>query len=508
MWGTVGTGVRGATALTMLMVGALALGGCAAMPAQVKAESARQAAAFPEVYAQTIEWEPCDDAYGLEAAQVAKLEAKGADPEALRCAMVEAPLDWTKPEQDDSIMLAVMTLPASGQERIGSLLLNPGGPGESGLELGYGLAAQAGMEDVRAHYDLVAFDPRGIGRSTPLRCDGLPGSQALQLAYCADTDPLANSMGTAQVARDMDLLRALLGDDEMHYLGYSYGTYLGGTYATMFPERVGRMVLDSALSTRWATLTGRFDQARAIIDSMLAMLAECGGAYAVTACPIRSEEALLATLVELAGAPLVATDGTAVANSMFYGYLVAALYQPASGRELALQHVGDALAGDQNAIDVIAASMRGGGTAVGLAGTVVRCHAFPADPDLVGTVEHIERVGVPALLGGPELRPEVIEQFANLSCYALGSSSDEELDSFSGSADAPILVFGITGDHATPYSGAVELVEQLGNARLVTIDGTGHAVTYYDRSTCADTIATAYLLRGELPPEGTVCTDD
>lgn len=494
--------------LVMLAAGALLLSGCAATPARADSESARQAESFPGVYAQTIEWEPCDDGYGLENEQVAKLESRGADISAFQCAMVEAPLDWTKPEVHETIELALMRDRATGDDRLGSLLLNPGGPGQSGLELGFGLGTQPGIDEVREHYDLVGFDPRGIGHSSPLECEVVPASLAVQLAYCAESDPLANSMGTVQVARDMDLLRTLLGDDKMHYLGYSYGTMLGGTYSTLFPERIGRMVLDSASSANWASLADSFDQSRAIAESMLSMLAECGGEYAVTACPAQTEEGLLEMLGQLGEAPLTTSDGTQIAPGTVFGYLITALYQPASGRELVMQNVGDALAGDQESIDQIAKSMSGGGASVNLAGTVVKCHAFPNDPDLVATIEHIEEVGVPKLLGGPELTPELIEQFVNLSCYGLGSSGDENLANFSGSPDAPILVFGITGDHATPYEGAVRLTEELGNARLVTLEGTGHGASFAKRSSCADGIATAYLVRGELPPEGTVCTDD
>ncbi|CAM2930536.1 alpha/beta hydrolase [Prescottella defluvii] len=486
---------------------ALVVSGCSTAPDE--SESARQAAAFPEIYAQTIEWSACGDDFGLGDARAERLAARGAPVDTYRCATVAAPLDWNDTGNRETIELAAVHIPSTGDgEPIGTLLSNPGGPGESGLALATALPTVERFGSILDRYDLLGFDPRGIGRSTPVDCDEVSDIRELNLAMCAVDQPIALSMGTSQVARDMDLLRSLMGDDSMHYLGYSYGTMLGATYSTLFPERVGRMLLDSASASDWASPVGDFNQSAAIARETSALLEGCGSLYQATACPIGGQSALVEAVARFDDQPMIASDGTEVTGQTLYAYLTTALYQRAAGRELVLESVGAAISGDQEQVDTIAEEMTGGGAAVRFDGNIVRCHSFPNDPGLPQLVEHIEQVGLPEVMGGPEINDDTLRDFVDLSCAALPNSGDDITDSFSGSPDAPILVIGITGDHATPYEGAQELVRQLGNARLLTLEGVGHTVSFSNRSSCADDIATAYLLDGELPPENTVCTDD
>lgn len=499
--------LRGIALTAALAAGALMLSGCAVAPDT--SESALQVERFPGVYAQTIEWGACGDDFGLDDEKVAKLTDRGAPVETYECAMIEAPLDWNAPRSHETIELAAVRIPATGTgEPIGSLLNNPGGPGGSGLDLAYSIPTVEAFGAVMEQYDLVGFDPRGIGRSTPAQCADVSDIVELNLATCAEEHPIALTMGTSQVARDMDLLRTLLGDDTLHYLGYSYGTMLGATYSTIFPERVGRMILDSASASDWASPVGSFDQKAAITREVAAMIDGCGTEYEVANCPIEGVGGLGLALAEANETPLVASDGTEMFGQTIYGYLVSALYQKAAGRELVLDRVGRAVTGDQEAIDDVAEAMQSGGAAVSLDGTIVRCHSFPADPNLVGLIEHIDEVGLPELMGGPEINDDTLRPFVDLTCDALPNSGDDITDTFSGSPDAPILVIGITGDHATPYEGAQEMVRELGNARLLTLEGRGHAASFGNRSTCTDDYATAYLLEGKLPPKDTVCTDD
>ena len=140
-------------------------------------------------------------------------------------------------------------------------------------------------------------------------------------------------------------------------------------------------------------------------------------------------------------------------------------------------------------------------------GTVVRCLSSPQDPNLVALYDYIGEHGLPRALGGPEVNDETLGQFFELKCEGLPDSGEDYLN-FSNTGESPILVFGVTGDHATPYEGAQQLVAELGNATLVTLEGRGHIASFQERSTCADDIAVAYFLKGEMPSEGTVCTDD
>lgn len=501
------TGMRRALTFTAaLAAAALVLTGCSSAPDT--SESARQSEAFPGVYAQTVEWGACGDDFGLDDTTAAALEAQGAPVESFQCGMIEAPLDWNNPSSHETIELAAIHIPSTGAgEPIGTLLSNPGGPGESGLSLAYGLTTTAGFDGIRERYDLLGFDPRGIGRSTPVECVDVSDLVELNLATCAAQNPIALSMGTSQVARDMDLLRSLMGDDTMHYLGYSYGTMLGATYSTLFPERVGRMILDSAAASNWSSPIGSFNQSLAIAEQLDAMLDACGISNEVTTCP-PDARSFPQTVAELNAAPLLASDGTEVTGTSLTGYLVSALYQRQVGRELALELAGAVVSGEQGAIDALAEEMRGGGAAVTFDGKIVKCHSFPEDPDLVGLLERVEETGIPPLLGGPEISDDTLREYVSMACDALPNSGDDITESFTGSPDAPILVIGITGDHATPYEGAQQLVNELGNARLLTLEGNGHGASFMNRSTCADDYATEYLLTGELPPKDAVCTDD
>lgn len=485
---------------------ALVLTGCTSAPDT--SESARQSDAFPGVYAQTVEWGACGDDFGLDATILTALEDQGAPVDTFQCAMIEAPLDWNNPSSHETIELAAVHVPSTGaEEPIGTLLSNPGGPGESGVPFALEFTTTPGFDAVREQYDVLGFDPRGIGRSTPVECESVSDLVEINFATCAAENPIALSMGTSQVARDMDLLRSLMHDDTLHYLGYSYGTMLGGTYATLFPERVGRMVLDSAEGSDWASPVGIFNQSIAIAQQLDLMLDACGTQYDVPTCP--PDSASYPQMVKkLNDAPLVASDGTEVTGETVTDSLVSALYQRQVGREVALDLAGSVIAGNQRAIDFLADEMREGGSAVSLDGRIVKCHSFPEDPDLIGLLKRIEETGIPPLLGGPEVNDTTMKDFVSLACDALPNSGDDITESFSGSPDAPILVIGITGDHATPFEGAQQLVRELGNARLLTLDGIGHGASFMNRSTCADDYATAYLLEGELPPKDTVCTDD
>lgn len=437
--------------------------------------------------------------------------------------MVTAPLDWNDPLETETIELAVVRIAATGaagaaggdaaaggeEGKLGTLFGNPGGPGAEGVEFMLGQALAPEFERVRQRYDLLGFDPRGIGRSTPIDCDGAgSGLPEVQLGECVAENPLTHTMGTVQVARDMELLRQLMHAKRLDYLGYSYGTMLGATYASIFPERVGRMVLDSAENAEWASPIHFFEQQVAISNALVTLATTCRTEYAadVEVCPFVSEDSLIEVIERLNAQPLVATDGTEVTGDALHGYLTGALYQSHYGRGIVLETVSLALFGDQEAIDAIAEETSGG--SMDLAMRVVSCHSFPIEPDIPGLLAHIEERGVPRLMGGPDITDEVLAPFVDLSCYALPESGLDYTDRFNAAAADDILVIGITGDHATPYQYASELTEELGSARLLTLDGQGHAASFSGRSSCVDEAVSAYLLAGELPPAGTVCTDD
>lgn len=487
---------------------ALLLSGCAGVGGgSAETESVLQQRSFPEVYEQQIDWQECGESYGFRDGLEEYLTELGAQVTGLRCAWVTAPFDWNDPENEDTIELSALHIPATGEDPIGTLFSNPGGPGASGTEFAMGLTADPSFAPVHEKYNLLGFDPRGIGRSDALECENDTEILELQLALCADQDPLALSMGTAQVARDMELMRHLVGDQSMHYAGFSYGTVIGATYATLFPEHTGRIMLDSAWPSDWSSPLGTYLQQEAITHALNNLLVGCGVEYKVQLCPIGGESELIQVLNGLDAQPLLTTDGAEVDGNMLKGYLTMSLYTPPTGRHDVLETTGRALAGGQEAIDKLAGAMAGGGSKVGLSGMVVRCLSSPSDANLIGLFRYINEHGLPEMLGGPEVNDDSIREFFNLKCEALPDSG-EDFMMFANKSDAPVLVFGVTGDHATPYPGAKQMVDELGNATLVTLEGNGHIASFTGRSSCADGIATAYLLKGEVPKTGTVCADD
>lgn len=497
--------IRLVSVLAAAAVSTLVLGACSSTPEG--SESKDQSEQFASFYSQTVNWGQCDDRFDLSEDTAERLSVLKAPIESFECAMIQAPIDWNDAENTKTIDLAVVHVPATGNDKIGTLFGNPGGPGGSGLSYTYGMVASEDFAPVLERYDIIGFDPRGIGRSTPVECEEQSNVREIQLALCAAEQPLAHSMGTSQVARDMDLMRALQGEEKLDYLGYSYGTILGATYSTLFPERVGRMVLDSAPDETWAAPTGNYTQTLSMLAEVTSMLERCQTEYAVTSCPITTEDELAAKVEALNEHPLLTTDGNEISGNTLYAYLQAGLYGLDVQRPIVLETMGGALAGDQASIDAIGEALAGGGASVSFAGQIVSCHSLPQDPDILGLLETMEERGVPKLLGGPELPEELVAEFADISCGALPEASDD-LEAFTAPRDTTMLMIGITGDHATPYENGRALAEQMGNTRFVTLEGHGHGASFTQRSKCVDDVVTSFLLEGDLPKDGLVCEVD
>lgn len=257
-------------AAAALLASALVLSGCSVLPFLGGGSTADDrpgptgedvAEELKPFYEQELDWAGCG--------------ASGID-----CTEVTVPLDWSDPG-GDTIEIAIARHKAQGTP-LGSLLINPGGPGGSGYDFVHDSVDFVVTPDVLAKYDVIGFDPRGVNNSTPIECytdpadqdeylygtyddaygtqgwlDELTEREAAWTATCEEnTGELLGHLDAASVARDMDVIRAVLGDTSLHYLGYSYGTYLGTMYAELFPEKVGRMVLDGAVDPNVSDLDG------------------------------------------------------------------------------------------------------------------------------------------------------------------------------------------------------------------------------------------------------------
>jgi pimeloyl-ACP methyl ester carboxylesterase len=466
------------------------------------------------------------------------------------CATVPAPLDYDRP-RGAQIALSLLRLPAADPgRRIGSLLLNPGGPGGSGVDFARE-AARVLPAELRARFDIVGFDPRGIYRSTPLRCFDTyeqavavlppfpyPQTPAEEQAQRVSDDKLAAAcarhggailghMSSADAARDMDLLRERLGDRKLTYLGYSYGSLLGQNYANLFPSRVRALVIDGVVDpVAWATGHGREGRTVPVgtrigsADGAARTLGEffrlCDAAGPACAFSGHASRRYAALAQRLRGNPATIVDPFSGETFTFtYNDLIAvtlsALYQAQSWPDLAYflddvqRQVSPAALGRRLA--TIRATL-------GL--------AAPAQEQYPNDVE-----GSPGVTCSDTVNPRSLQDWqrsADVAEHRHGyfgriwnwawsacrswpatAGQDRHLGPWTARTSAPVLVVGNYFDPATRYQGAVAAARLLPNSRLLSYAGWGHAAYFIAGNPCVDTTVTRYLLTSRVPAAGTVC---
>ncbi|MFE7559070.1 alpha/beta hydrolase [Kitasatospora sp. NPDC057500] len=469
--------------------------------------------ALAPYYGQALAWQPCDDGY--------------------ECTTFRVPLDYEHPADGDLALAAVRapSVPAGSTgsaDRLGSLLLNPGGPGGSAVEYVEG-AARTYDAAVRARYDLVGLDPRGVGRSSPVTClsgermdaytavDISPDDPAEVDALVAAAKEFAEGcrqrtgdrlghLSTVEAARDLDVLRALLGDERLNYVGKSYGTFLGATYAGLFPGRTGRMVLDGAMDPSLDSLAGNRTQAGGFETAWTAFARDCATR---ADCPLgRTEQQAGEQLTELFAAidahPLPTGDGarrlseaqatTGVIQAMYADFL-----WPRLRTALA-----DARAGDGTGL-------------LKLSDTYYGREEDGSYPNLMFANMAVNCLDLPAPFTGPEDAARAVPEFERtsprfgrdmawmaLTCTYWPVRATGTPHTVRAAGAAPIVVVGTTRDPATPYSWAQSLAGQLESGRLLTYDGDGHTA-YGRHDACLDGVVNHYLLAGEAPENGKRC---
>ncbi len=471
-------------------------------------------AALTRFYAQRPAWTRCPDDEDESA-------VAGAE-----CTTIEVPLDYAAPAAG-TIRLALDRVPATDRaNRAGSLLVNPGGPGGSGLD--YAKAADRILgAKVRARYDVVGFDPRGVGQSTPVKCltdsqldtfigtDPDPESpteiaeseqQAQQLADgCrAESARLLPHVGTPDAARDMDVIRAVVGDPKLTYLGKSYGTYLGAVYAGLFPSRVGRLVLDGAIDPSLTSDQLDLGQAAGFQTAVEAFLADC---VRQGDCPLgdtvaQAQSRLAELLDEVQREPLpTGTERELTGGQAFLG-VVAPLYDreawPTLRSALAelVQGRGDTLLA---IADLYSDRGPDGYTSnANEAIYAVNCLDRP-DDDTVAQV----RAQLPAFQRASPVFGAALA-WSSLPCGDWPVKSGTRPGPIAAAGAPPILVVGTTRDPATPYAWSQSLARQLTSGVLLTREGDGHTA-YFMGNECIDTKVEAYLLNGTPPADETRC---
>jgi pimeloyl-ACP methyl ester carboxylesterase len=444
----------------------------------------------------------------------------------MRCAALAVPIDYADPA-GGMLRLAVARL--AGKESTGSLVINPGGPGISGLA---SLAFVNGRMPMRLTdaLDLVGFDPRGVGLSAPIDCldnaeldrleafdadgstaEGLAAAAAMWEEFalgCAEkTGPLLAHVDSVSAARDLDVLRAALGEEQLTYLGFSYGTYLGATYAALFPARVGRMVLDGGVDPKLTPFQENVEQAGGFESALRAYATYCLG---LEECPLMGsvDEAMArigAVLNQLRSRPPGVAGGRVMtANLAFSGVRVTL------NSEESWPYLTDALVGmleEENPgllLELADVSSGRGPDGVYASNSVealwaITCADGRGDPDPAAMRAEAEEIARAA--------PTVWRHFSwkALRCEAWPYPAAEPPASWAAKGAAPIVVIGTTNDPATPYVWSQRLADTLDSAVLVTREGEGHC-GYLRGSTCVDPLVTEYLLDGVVPRDGSVCT--
>ncbi|MFJ3231663.1 alpha/beta hydrolase [Streptomyces sp. NPDC086787] len=451
------------------------------------------------------------------------------------CATMKAPLDYGKPGGGD-VRLAVARKKATGKGRpIGSLLVNPGGPGGSAIAYLQQYAGIGYPADVRAHYDMVAMDPRGVARSEPVECldgrqmdtytqtdvtpddkketDGLVAGYKKFAESCgAHSAALLRHVSTAEAARDMDIARAVLGDAKLNYVGASYGTFLGATYAGLFPKRVGRVVLDGALDPSLDARKLNLDQTAGFETAFQSFAKDC---VRHTDCPLGGKgtppaqvgDRLKAFFRKLDAHPIPAgdQDGRKLGEALATTGVIAAMYDETSWPQLRGALSAAMKKNDGAGLLALSDSYyeRGGNghyTNLMSANAAVNCLDNPpafATPD--GVKKSLPAFEKASPVFGAGLA------WSSLNCTYWPVAATGEPHRIEAKGAAPIVVVGTTRDPATPYSWAQSLSRQLSSARLLTYAGDGH--TAYGRgSACIDTAINTYLLHVTPPTQGKRCS--
>ncbi len=435
-------------------------------------------------------------------------------PDGYECATVEVPLDYDHPT-GSMIKLAVKRLPATGPApKIGSLFFNPGGPGASGVKA---LPSQVDnfAPDVHAQFDLVSWDPRGVGGSVPLSCDraGLDFYQKdlSQTHPPPDVDAAAKAwgelcesqngnllpfVGTRDIALDLETLRQAVGDDKLNYAGYSYGTLIGLVYAEMFPTRIRSMILDGVVDPTLDMKDSTVNQAAAVEEALNRFIEWCPTAGAQ--CPITGATgaAIDALFTEAKANPLpgVLQGNTIYLSSTMINFaLVVATYNSSAWPDLA-KAIAAAQAGDGQPLADLAGDYLGSASPSLL--LAVNCLDAPTP-----TGDAFQEIVDDAAAKAP--RTGVYNANSGRPCEYWPTPPKPLPTTYRAAGSPPIMVWGTTGDNATPYANAVHAAAMLENARLVTLEANRHAAL--GANECVTKIQGDYIVAGTLPPEGTRC---
>ena len=479
------------------------------------------------------------------------------DNASFSCAVITVPLDYANPK-GETISIAMKKRAATGGHSQGALFINPGGPGDSGVSFAE-RAGNAFSPDLLSAYDIIGFDPRGVGSSTAITCssdDDSSGSTAEPSAsgetsaspsassapsagstasatasagtassgdsyeewaestrqsfqelteQCAsNTEPAAllDHVDTVSAARDLDILRALAGQEKMNYLGFSYGTYLASVYAENFPANTGRMVLDGAIDPSLSLAEQGLGQAKGFEQALRTYVDYCQNS---TGCPLSGGtdagvQQIRDLITSANSTPLATGDpnrtvtgSDIVAALSEYLYTTEQNWEPLNkALDQAINHRdGSAFAATEEQ-DTASKDDSGG------AFQAVTCLDYPVEGDkTTWAAQYEEAKRVAPIFGNTSVGMDLV-------CSVWGHNGTRKPTQIHAHGAAPILVVGTTGDPATPYAWSKSLAEQLDSGQLLTWEGNGHTA-YGGDASCVNDAVDTYLISGTMPKEGLTC---
>lgn len=462
-------------------------------------------AGLQRFYSQSVSWSDCG----------------GGDT----CASIWVPLDYADPNGQAITIEAKLQPAADQQAKVGTLFINPGGPGGSGIAyLGYA-NFDSSITDV---YDVVGFDPRGVGASTPIECasdaeldtyvasDPSPDTPAeiatmqqlwssLTQGCVADSGPLLAHVSTIEAARDMDILRGVVKDPKFNYYGASYGTYLGATYAALFPRRVNRMVLDGAVDPNASAHASEIHQAHGFQTALTAYLQDC---VSSGSCPLGSSVAdaqhnVIDLFTNLDQQPLPTSDGRELTEGLaFLGFIVP-LYNK-DNWSYETQAVSEALNGQGDTLLYLSDQYTERDAAGHYSSNALEVQSA------VNCLDHPEHESISDIEAGKGAFLKASPVFGPVAMWWSYGCSNWPIKPTLSSPDyaatgaPPIVVVGTTRDPATPYNQAVRLSQELDSGVLLSRDGDGHTA-YSSGNNCIDDAVNTYLVTGTPPTSGTMC---
>jgi pimeloyl-ACP methyl ester carboxylesterase len=493
-------------ALTLVLV----LSGCSSTKLPFVEETF---SALAEYEQQKLDWSTCYDYFD--------------------CAELRVPIDY----QDLSVgtfRISVLRAAAKDQDkRLGSIVVNPGGPGGSGVDYAYN-ADYIFSPDITDVYDVVGFDPRGVAQSEPISCltpkeldenmasDSKPDNEAEIAATlndsesfakkCEEKTPHLEHFTTMETARDMDILRAALGETKLNYVGKSYGTYLGTLYADLFPNNVGRFVLDGAVDPNISMKEQNLAQAIGFDKALAAFVKDCAtqSDCPFNGTPAQAQATIIATLQAAATAPLPQKnpadgDDRIITESIIIIGMASSLYDDVDGWPKLRQAFTESA---QNYGDtfLLLADEYSGRNPDGTfrsndfdSGAVIDCLDWQDRRTVDQYSADLKEFSVKAPIFGPYIA------FSGVHCQFLPQPSTQRApNTLTQIKTAPIIVIGTIRDPATPYSWSVSLAKIFTGSSLISLNADGH--TGHGRgSACVDDAVDEYLLTGRLPTTNLSC---